>query len=99
MPSVAVVWTPHARACLLKLYAFLTEKDAGAARRAMGLIHDKAKVLAEFPNAGRPAEDLEPEHRELLVPFGAAGYVVLYSYDPDRGIAVLAVRHQLEAGY
>ena len=38
MPSAAIVWTPHARACLLKLYAFLAEKDAVAARRAMGLI-------------------------------------------------------------
>ena len=49
MPPVAVVWTPHARACLLKLYAFLAEKDADGARRAMGLIHDKARLLAGFP--------------------------------------------------
>ena len=99
MPSVAVVWTPHARACLLKLYAFLAEKDADAARRAMGLIQGKARLLAGFPNAGRPAADLEPEHRELPVPFGASGYVLLYSYNPDSGVAVLAVRHQFEVDF
>jgi toxin ParE1/3/4 len=42
--------------------------------------------------------DLEAEHRELLIPFGAAGYVLLYRVDGD-DVLVLAVRHQKEVGY
>jgi hypothetical protein len=44
-------------------------------------------------------DDLEAGHRELLVPVGTSGYVLLYSYTKDSGVTVLAVRLQLEAGY
>lgn len=58
------------------------------------------KVRCQFPNAGPPAADMEPEHRELLIPFGVAGYVLLYRFDADSAaVTVLAVRHQKEAGY
>jgi hypothetical protein len=41
---------------------------------------------------------LDPEHRELLIPFGVTGYVLVYEVYAER-ILVLAVRHQKEAGY
>jgi plasmid stabilization system protein ParE len=94
-----VVWTTNALAGLRRLYAFLAEKDRAAVRRAMGFMYDKARLLGDYPNAGRPAEELEPEHRELLVTFGASGYVLFYCYDHDAGVTVLSVRHQLEAGF
>ena len=47
--------------------------------------------------AGRPMT-LDPEHRELLIPFGASGYVLVYGVYDDT-ILVLSVRHQKEAGY
>jgi len=59
------------------------------------------KALAYFENSlmqGRPADDLDPEHRELLIPFGASGYVIVYEVYAD-SVLVLAVRHQKEAGY
>ncbi|MDR2819131.1 MAG: type II toxin-antitoxin system RelE/ParE family toxin [Desulfovibrio sp.] len=82
-----------------RLYTFLAEKNIEAAKAAAALILKQAELLELFPNAGRPAEDLDPEHREILIPFGSTGYVLLYHFDEDRAaITVLAVRHQKEIG-
>ena len=54
-------------------------------------------ILRQFPEAGRPAYDLEPEHRELLVPFGVSDYVVLCRTLED-SVFTLAVRHPKKAG-
>lgn len=99
MPPV-VIWSPRAIECIKRLYNFLAEKNIDAAKAAAALLFKQAEILEAFPNAGRPAEDLEPEHREILIPFGAAGYVLLYHFDEDRAaVTVLAVRHQKEVGY
>jgi plasmid stabilization system protein ParE len=55
-------------------------------------------IIARQPGIGRPAEDMEPEYREWMIDFGAAGYVALYRCD-DSTAVILAVRHQREAGY
>ena len=99
MPPV-VIWSPRAIECVKHLYNFLAEKNIDAAKAAAALLFKQAELLETFPNAGRPAEDLDPEHREILIPFGAAGYVLLYHFDEDRAaVTVLAVRHQKEACY
>jgi len=99
MPSV-VIWSPAAVECIKRLYNFLAEKNIEAAKAAAALLFKQAEILETFPNAGRPAEDLNPEHKEILIPFGAAGYVLLYHVDETRAaVTVLAVRHQKEAGY
>ena len=99
MPSV-VIWSPKALACMQRLYNFLAEKNMDAAKTVAALLFKQAEILETFPNAGRPAEDLDPEHREILVPFGAAGYVLLYHVDKTgSAVTVLAVRHQKEVGY
>ena len=99
MPLV-VLWSPGAIEDIKRLYNFLAEKNLDAAQAAAALLFKQAEILESFPNAGRPAEDLNPEHREILIPFGAAGYVLLYHFDEDRAaVTVLAVRHQKEAGY
>lgn len=92
-----LVWTEDAVAGLERIYAFLVEKDVNAAVKAVEAIDDGAKILADFPNAGRPAEDLEPEQRELPIPFGGSGYVVQYRVENSL-VYILAVRHQKEAG-
>ena len=98
--SPVVIWSPRAIECVKHLYNFLAEKNIDAAKAAAALLFKQAELLEAFPNAGRPAEDLDPEHREILIPFGAAGYVLLYHFDEDRtAVTVLAVRHQKEACY
>lgn len=80
------------------MYLFLAEKDGAAAAKAVDIIRKKANMLKEYPNAGRPTDDLEPEHRELLIPFGAAGYALYYEVMGD-AVQILALKHQREAGY
>jgi toxin ParE1/3/4 len=95
-----VIWSPYALFGVQRAYRFLVEKDKDAANAMAALLFKHADVLEKFPNAGRPAADLNPEHRELIIPFGACGYVLLYHFDEDRTtVTVLAVRHQKEIGY
>lgn len=93
-----LIWTPEASAGLERAYLFLVEKDEEAAIKALDAIDGGSLLLEDFPEAGRPTEDLEPEHRELLIPFGASGYVLLYQVE-NALVYILAVRHQKEVGY
>jgi len=93
-----LIWTPPALADVQRLYRFLAPKDADAAQRAVKAIRAGVKILAHQPRFGRPVEDMEPEFREWLIDFGNSGYVALYRFDGEN-IAILAVRHQKEAGY
>ena len=97
MPYI-VHWSEEARAGLERIYLFLEEKSEEAAIAAIKAIREKAVLIEQFPNAGRPSADLEPEQRELLVPYGAAGYVLMYEIYLE-SILILSVKHQKEAGY
>lgn len=96
MPQL--IWTPAALQDVERLYTFLAEKNLDAARGAVKSIREGMKILRDQPNAGRPAQDMGPEFREWLIPFGDSGYVSLYRFDGETAV-VLAVRHQREAGY
>lgn len=93
-----LIWTPPALADVQRLYRFLASKDINAAQRAVKAIRAGAELLARQPRIGRPVEDMEAEYREWLIDFGNSGYVALYRVD-DEVVAILAVRHQKEAGY
>jgi len=93
-----LIWTPPALADVQRLYRFLAHKDKASARRAIRKIRAGVKILAYQPQAGRPVEEMEPEFREWLIDFGGSGYVALYHFD-DETVTILAVRHQIEAGY
>ena len=82
------------------MYDFLAEKSPDAARAAAASILRQAELLESFPKAGRPATGMKPEYRELSVPFGNAGYVLLYHCDATtEAVTILSVRHQKEAGF
>lgn len=98
MPHMSIVWLPNAILCIQSAYRFLVDKDKDAARAAIATIRKHVTILKQFPSAGSPVEDLEPEYRELLIPFGGSGYVLLYRVE-DSKIFILAVRHQKEIGY
>lgn len=93
-----LIWTASAASDLRQIYLFLSEKDALAAAKALDAIRKKANILKQFPNSGRPAADLEPEHRELLITFGVSGYALYYEVIDD-AVLILAIRHQRQAGY
>lgn len=47
---------------------------------------------------GRLVDGLPEQYREWLIEFGDSGYVARYRIDGDT-VAILAVRHQKEAGF
>ena len=56
-----------------------------------------ARILALFLPQGlarRPAS-----LRELVIPFGSAGYVALFEIEGPGHVTILAVRHQREEDY
>jgi hypothetical protein len=51
----------------------------------------------EFPFTCRKAATDSPFLRELIIPFGATGYVALFEINDAETVTVLAVRHQRES--
>ena len=92
-------FTPEAKSDLERLFGFLAEHDQQAAERALSIIGRAWTVLEEFPFSCRKAEDGNPFLRELVISFGAAGYVALFEIEDQQTVTVLAVRHQREDDY
>lgn len=93
-----LIWSPPALLDVQRIYRFLAEKNIDAAKRAVKVIREGVKIIAQQPGIGRPTEDMEPEYRECLIDFGDSGYVALYRYSGQAAV-IVAVRHQKEAGY
>ena len=51
------------------------------------------------PFTCRKASADSPFLREMIIPFGAGGYVALFEIEADKFITILAVRHQREEDY
>ncbi len=97
--SYSVRYTKSAREDLLRLYGFLLERDLQAARRAREAIVKSVEFLRDFPFTCRKAVPDNPFLRELLIPFGAGGYVALFEIEDSETVTILAVRHQREDDY
>ena len=93
-----LIWSPEALEDVQRLYNFLVEKNPDAARRAAAAIRSGMQIVADHPDVGRPADNMDPEFREWPISFGASGYVALYHLHQDVAL-VVAVRHQKEVGY
>ena len=99
MPRYRVRFTPEAEEDLLRLYDFLLEKDLRAAERALRAIEEATRLLQFSPFSCRKVRRDNPFLRELVIPFGSAGYVALYEIEAKASVTVLAVRHQREEDY
>ena len=97
--SFRIRFTLEAKADLESLHAFLVEQDFEAAERALSVIDRAWTLLEEFPFSCRKAEDSNPFLREIVIPFGSAGYVALFEIEDRQTVTVLAVRHQREDDY
>jgi plasmid stabilization system protein ParE len=99
-----VRYSGSAREDLLRLFDFLldraqTAEDFASAQAAIDVIRDTVeRSLSRAPFIYRKAGD-SPFLRELLIPFGGAGYVALYEIEDAAHVTILAVRHQLEDDY
>ena len=92
--SFRLRFTLEAKSDLERLYGFLAEQDLEAAERALDVIDRAWSILEEFPFSCRKAEDSNPFVREIVIPFGSAGYVALFEIESQQTVTVLAVRHQ-----
>ena len=99
MKAFRVRFTPDAEDDLIRLYDFLLEKDLAAAERALAAINAGIELLRFSPFACRKAAADNPFLRELVIPFGSAGYVALFEIDGPATVTILAVRHQREDDY
>lgn len=97
--SYQVRYTRGAKQDLLRLYTFLAERDLPAAREALAALRKGMDFLRDFPFSCRKATPEKPLLRELLIPFGAAGYVILFEIENRHTVTILAVRHQREDDY
>jgi len=84
---------------LERLLDFLAPVDYPAALRARVAIERGYALLSDMPFACRKADDANPFLRELIIPFGGAGYVALFEIDDEHTLTILAVRHQREDDY
>jgi plasmid stabilization system protein ParE len=92
-----VVYAARALADVERLFAFLAEKDIQAAEAAARTIRDAVEVLGRHPLIGRATR--EPL-RELVISYGASGYLALYRFLPERAeVRILGIRHQRELDY
>ena len=66
---------------------------------SLAAIRTGIKLLGLSPFSCRKAVADNPLLRELVIPFGAAGYVVLYEIENPSTVTILAVRHQREEDY
>lgn len=99
MKRYKVRFTPEAEDDLLRLYEFLLERDVPAAEHALDAIKGAMELLRFSPFSCRKAYSDSPFLRELIIPFGSAGYVALFEIESGNTVTVLAVRHQREEDY
>ena len=91
--------TEAAQQDLERLFDFLAANDLEAAVRARAAMEKAYEFAEAMPFGCRKADDSNPFLRELVIPFGAAGYVVLIEIEDDETVAVLAIRHQREEDF
>jgi len=101
MKRFKVRFTPEAEADLLRLFDFLLEQDYTAAEKAHEAIAKSIELLQVFPFSCRKVlgGDGNPFLRELIIPFGASGYVALFEIENRDTVTLLAPRHQREEDY
>lgn len=100
--SFRVRFTEEAETDLVRLYAFILERDEtdwALAERALEAIRNAVRSLELSPFSCRKAFSGNPFLRELVIPFGSSGYVALFEIDDQRTVTILAVRHQREDDY
>ena len=90
-----LVWLPEAREDLERLLEFLLDANPLAAERAARLLRRGAESLRDHPEVGRPMDD-DTGRRELVLPFGAAAYVLRYRIHLGR-IVIVRVWHGRES--
>jgi plasmid stabilization system protein ParE len=101
MNEYSVAFSEEAKEDLERLHAFYVRTNPQLADRALDTILSVFETLQRHPYICRKADGgaLGPLWRELLISFGASGYVALFQIQGDSSILVAAVRSQRESDY
>jgi plasmid stabilization system protein ParE len=100
--SFSVRFTEAAENDLVRLYEFFLAREStdwALAERALEAIRNAIRSLELSPFSYRKAGADNPFLRELVIPFGASGYVALFEIESNDIVTILAVRHQREDDY
>lgn len=89
-----ILLSPDAVEDVERLRSFLDQNNPGAARRALASIWTVVDRLQEFPDLGTQTTDADI--RQLVVRFGASGYIVRYAVLPP-DILITRIWHGREA--
>jgi toxin ParE1/3/4 len=90
-----ILFSPDAVEDVERLRNFLDQSNPDAARRALAAIWAPIDRLQKFPDLGMPTGD--PEIRQIVVRFGAGGYIVRYAALPEHGdILITRIWHGRE---
>ena len=98
--------TRDAQEDLQELFDFLLHReltrpgggDLDMAAKAITALEDGFATLQSSPFSCRKAAS-NPFLRELIVPFGATGYLALFEITDAQTVTIAAVRHQRESDY
>ena len=100
-----VEFSEAAAADLERLFDFALQREMDSAtgdldipERALQAIKDGIVFLTSSPFACRKAGN-SSFIRELIIPFGNAGYVALFEIVDSKTVIIGAIRHQLEDDY
>jgi plasmid stabilization system protein ParE len=77
-----------------RLYLFLSKHDKSSAKHARDNIYKAIDTLRIFPFTCRKAQPNNPFLRELIISFGANGYVALFEIEEEKTVTIIAVRCQ-----
>lgn len=97
-----VRFTEEAKADIDRLYDALLQHCQGdwtPAERALDAIGHGLGLLRTSPFSCRKVAPDNAFLRELVIGFGASGYVALFEIEDATTVTVLAVRHQREDDY
>lgn len=100
--SYRIRFTIEAESDLVRLYEFVLTRDDSdwaLAERALEAIRNAIRSIELTPFSFRKATPNNPFLREIVIPFGASGYVALYEINNEDTVTILAVRHQREDDY
>lgn len=91
-----ILLSQEAASDIERVREFLDINNPEAAKRALHVIFAALEKLQDFPDLGRPTEDADI--RQIVIRFGAAGYIARYTVLPERGdVLVLRIWHGREA--
>lgn|SRR3990167_2145756 len=92
-----IIWLDSAVKDLVRLRKFIAKENQVAAKKAAKTIQEAIQYLGESPLIGKPIEDLL-QYKDLLIRFGAGGYVVRYRFQAET-IYIVHIRHYRENNF